>query len=183
MDYREKLHAEDLLSINAGLSELEADQIEFDHIFGVTQTLRALWEYDEPSPSADAVPIPHGLPSEDIGYPELEAEDLSMEEPGKEMIISHFEAPLSSWFIGLSKEFRKATEKIDRKLKGRILDAIGRIAENPMKQKGDTVKPMKGGSKGLWRYRIGDYRIVYHPDPQNERVVLLAFAARGAAYG
>ena len=151
MDYREKLHAEDLLSINAGLSELEADQIEFDHIFGVTQTLRALWEYDEPSPSADAVPIPHGLPSEERKPTEPEkVENFFMDETAEEADLDLPAAPPSSWFIGLSKEFRKATEKIDRKLKGRILDAIGRIAENPMKQKGDTVKPMKGGSKGLW---------------------------------
>jgi hypothetical protein len=48
---------------------------------------------------------------------------------------------------------------IDRKLQGRILEALVEITKNPTEVRGDTVKPLTGDLKGFWRYRVGDYRI------------------------
>jgi mRNA-degrading endonuclease RelE of RelBE toxin-antitoxin system len=86
------------------------------------------------------------------------------------------------WYIGMTKSFSSAISKIDRKLQGRILEAITELAQDPMQLRGDTIKPLTGNFKNRWRYRIGDFRLVYEPDKGSGDVTLLAFAARGGAY-
>lgn len=86
------------------------------------------------------------------------------------------------WYLGMTDEFLKAIQDIDRKLQGRILKAIGLIVRNPTAPKGNTVQPLTGDLKGLWRYRIGKYRLVYLPDTGSRRVVLISFTSRGDAY-
>jgi mRNA-degrading endonuclease RelE of RelBE toxin-antitoxin system len=87
-----------------------------------------------------------------------------------------------SWFVGMSDPFIKGMMDMDKKLQGRVLEAITHIITDPVTPKGDTVKPLVAELKGLWRYRIGDFRIVYEPDAENKRIVLMAFAGRGSVY-
>lgn len=89
-------------------------------------------------------------------------------------------APL--WMIALTHQFTKAALKIDRKLQGRVLEAIANISVSPTVQRGDTVKPLDGDLRGKWRYRIGDYRLVYKPDAATAKILLLDFVPRGGAY-
>jgi len=63
-----------------------------------------------------------------------------------------------------------------------MLEAIADIVGSPLTKRGDTVKPLTGVLKGKWRYRIGDFRIIYYPDEQAKKVSLLAFLPRGNAY-
>ena len=86
------------------------------------------------------------------------------------------------WMFGMTKEFQKAVREIDRKLQGRIFEAINNIAENPVTPRGDTVKPLTGDMKEFWRYRIGDFRLVYLPNREKHQVTLWTFAARGGVY-
>jgi mRNA-degrading endonuclease RelE of RelBE toxin-antitoxin system len=85
------------------------------------------------------------------------------------------------WFVGMDPKFIKNVPS-DKKLAGRVLEALTEICVEPMKQKGDTVKPLEGDLKGLWRYRIADWRLVYRPDPQQRRITLLSFESRGSVY-
>jgi len=87
------------------------------------------------------------------------------------------------WMLGMTNQFMKSIEGIDRKLKGRLLDALTYIIETPTTARGDTVQPLSGDFKDLWRYRIGDHRLVYKPEPDNRRVLLVAFTSRADAYG
>jgi mRNA-degrading endonuclease RelE of RelBE toxin-antitoxin system len=86
------------------------------------------------------------------------------------------------WTLGFGSKFRKSIEKIDKNLGGRILEAISELSEAPMTPRGDTIKPLEGNLRGLWRYRIGDRRIVYEPVPDRRRVRLLLFDTRDAVY-
>jgi mRNA-degrading endonuclease RelE of RelBE toxin-antitoxin system len=86
------------------------------------------------------------------------------------------------WYLGWSSSFRKAVDKIDRTIQGRILEALSDIAENPVMIRGDTIKPLTGELKGCWRYRIGAFRLIYTPDQSTGNITLLAFEARGSAY-
>ena len=86
------------------------------------------------------------------------------------------------WYVGFSHEFLKCIAKADGKLRGRILDAIGRLSEAPMEVVGDTVKPLTENLSGLWRYRIGDDRLVYFPDHEEKKITLIFFGARGDVY-
>ena len=86
------------------------------------------------------------------------------------------------WLISMSGEFLKSIKKADKKLKGRILDAISVLSKEPNKSQGNTVKPLTSEFKGLWRYRMGDYRLIYQPDGKNRTVKLLLFSPRSSAY-
>nr|WP_160327473.1 type II toxin-antitoxin system RelE/ParE family toxin [Burkholderia ambifaria] len=87
-----------------------------------------------------------------------------------------------NWTIGLSPAFRKAIGSVDKKLQGRILEAIAGISEDPLTAQGDTKKPLEGNLKGLWRYRIGEFRLIYRPENAASVVVLVDFVARSAGY-
>jgi mRNA-degrading endonuclease RelE of RelBE toxin-antitoxin system/uncharacterized membrane protein YqjE len=87
------------------------------------------------------------------------------------------------WLVALTRDFMKSVAQIDRKLQGRILEALGEIAQDPVTVKGDTIKPLSHEFVGLWRYRLGDFRLIYQPLPGKRHVLLLALAPRGSAYG
>jgi len=70
----------------------------------------------------------------------------------------------SGWYLKLTHGFIKDAQSVDKVLRGQILDAIADIYKKPTELHGDTVKPYTASLKGLWRYRIGDYRLKYQPD-------------------
>ena len=86
------------------------------------------------------------------------------------------------WFVGLASGFIKDVENIDKKLQGRILEAITALTKDPLTPRGDTIKPLSGEFAGYWRYRIGDHRLIYAPDREAGNLTLLAFASRGSVY-
>jgi mRNA-degrading endonuclease RelE of RelBE toxin-antitoxin system len=93
-----------------------------------------------------------------------------------------FSLPEPDWLIGMSHQFIKDIRNADRKLQGRILGAISEILIEPTVIKGDTIKPLQAEKKGLWRYRIGDYRLIYQPVLSTKKILLMEFAARGVVY-
>lgn len=86
------------------------------------------------------------------------------------------------WFVGFSVEFLKCISKIDKTKRARVLEAIAKIAEAPITPYGDTVKPLTGDYSGLWRFRIGDDRLIYKPSAESKHIILISFAARGSVY-
>ena len=99
-------------------------------------------------------------------------------------VISYSNAPPPdiSWSFKLSSEFMKSIKKIDKKVQGRILEAISKITDSPMSIVGDTIKPLTSNLSGYWRYRIGDYRLIYKPIEETYEILLITFAARGSVY-
>jgi mRNA-degrading endonuclease RelE of RelBE toxin-antitoxin system len=88
----------------------------------------------------------------------------------------------SEWSLGMTDDFMKSIRGVERTMQGRILEALSYIIKEPTAAHGDTVRPLSGDLKQCWRYRIGDYRLVYRADPTSKRVVLLAFAPRADSY-
>ena len=86
------------------------------------------------------------------------------------------------WQSIFSEDFKKCLKTIDKKLKGRILEAVLQISENPTTLQGDTVKPLKNDLAGCWRYRIGDYRLIYKPIKEVFKILFLDFGSRGGIY-
>ena len=86
------------------------------------------------------------------------------------------------WLIGFAPSFEKSCANKDRKLLGAVFNALTEICRDPMQLRGDTVKPLAGDLKGCWRYRLGDYRLTYHPDPERRRILLLDLSPRSGAY-
>lgn len=79
------------------------------------------------------------------------------------------------WTLHTSKHFDKDFKKLDRYtqriIKGWITKNIA-SAENPRA----FGKPLTGNLAGLWRYRIGDYRLI--AEIKDDCFVILALAVR-----
>jgi mRNA interferase RelE/StbE len=45
-----------------------------------------------------------------------------------------------------------------------------------------NIKPLKGDFAGYYRYRVGDYRVVYYIDDETMQVVIVIIRHRGEVY-
>lgn len=97
-------------------------------------------------------------------------------------VFEHAPSASDAWRVGFAPAFRKAIVGLDKKTQGRILGALASLCDKPLEPRGDTVKPLEGALKGQWRYRIGDYRLIYRPDARDKEIVLLDFVSRGGGY-
>lgn len=85
------------------------------------------------------------------------------------------------WHVRATPDFlrylKRHPEKFDVTIK-----AIEEIRQGPLSPRGNTIKPLTGNLEGMWRYRIGDFRIVYEAEPERRIVRLLDGGARGGIY-
>jgi addiction module RelE/StbE family toxin len=54
------------------------------------------------------------------------------------------------------------------------------LEKNPLY--GSTIRPLTGQLKGLYRYRIGDWRVIYQLSKQQVIVEIIAILPRGNVY-
>jgi mRNA interferase RelE/StbE len=74
------------------------------------------------------------------------------------------------WKVEFDDRARKELRKLDKQTQDRILKWLRTnlaTEEDPRR----TGKSLKGRMKGLWRYRVGDYRIV--SQIQDEQILIL----------
>ena len=86
-----------------------------------------------------------------------------------------------AWTFTLAKEVRR-----DLRNRPMLLDktirAIMEVCEDPMSVRGNTVKPLANELRGMWRYRIDNFRLVYEPDAIDRVVHFLGLKPRAEAY-
>ena len=161
-------HEHELESIGAGLTELASGEVVFQDVGVATSALLDMWGLAEPLIGVAYEPMLREAPV----MPDYAVRPRAFRAP----------RPEPSWYLGFTKEFSKAIANIDRKVQGRVLQALDYLSTKPTVPSGNTVKPLSGEHKGLWRYRIGDYRLIYRPDTDNARVELITVVSRGSAY-
>lgn len=86
-----------------------------------------------------------------------------------------------AWTVEVAESAQKQLAKIDKPIRERILHYLwDRIdgCKNP-KHFGEPLKENLGG---LWRYRVGDYRVVCEIQEQRVVVLVLAIAHRREVY-
>ncbi len=70
-------------------------------------------------------------------------------------------------------------KSLDRVIAQKIIDRV----KCHLVQQPDTLgKPLKGVLQGLYRYRMGDYRIVYSIDRKESQISILHVAHRSDVY-
>lgn len=79
--------------------------------------------------------------------------------------------------------YKSSVEKdlklIDKAILKKILNKIEKVlAKNPR----ELGKQLKGQYKGLWRYRIGDYRIIYKISEKEILILVLRIGHRKDVY-
>jgi len=86
--------------------------------------------------------------------------------------------PEETYLIELGSDFYKSIDACDRVMKARILESIINLSKKPMISVGDTRKPLANYEYDFWRYRLGDYRLIYLTNEQKKIVRLVAFGKR-----
>lgn len=86
-----------------------------------------------------------------------------------------------AWRVEISRTAEKQIRKLDRQAQADIVHHLRervQQAENPR----HFGKPLRGEKKGLWRYRVGDYRIICDIRDADKTVVVLALGHRKSVY-
>ena len=82
--------------------------------------------------------------------------------------------------VEITKTCRKQIERSPRHIQNAVEKAITKIAANPCSQTG--IKALTGEWDGFYRYRLGNYRIIYQVNNDIVTVILVAFGSRGDIY-
>lgn len=78
-----------------------------------------------------------------------------------------------AWTVEISPFAQKQLGKLDKPVAARILDWLEERIDG-CKNPRHFGEPLKGELAGLWRYRIGDFRVIC--EMQDERLVVLALS-------
>jgi len=80
----------------------------------------------------------------------------------------------------LHKNAAKYYRNADKKLQGRINTAVDIILENPRYHV--HIKKLEGELKDIYRYRLGNLRILYEVHQDIKTIRIKAIEARGSVY-
>ncbi len=82
--------------------------------------------------------------------------------------------------IFLHRRAKKMYERLPTKAARFINVAIDSLKQDPLT--GPNIKRLHGKLAGLFRIRVGDYRIVYKIDEAKQSVLIFAIGQRGSVY-
>ena len=83
------------------------------------------------------------------------------------------------WFNQEAEEDLAKITHIDRNIAQRIVSKIRYISENGSEIK---HKQLRAGWEGFYRYRVGDYRIIYRIDKEEESIEICFIGHRKNIY-
>lgn len=82
--------------------------------------------------------------------------------------------------VEVSKDARRFFERADAALQRRLDKCFDRLKINPYG--GGNIKRLGGNLAGYYRYRVGDYRVLYRIDDQQLLVQVVKIAHRSEVY-
>ena len=86
-----------------------------------------------------------------------------------------------AWTASFDPRAFKELEKLDLIVQRRIIKCLqDRVLRRDDPR--NLGKAMAGDKAGLWRYRVGDYRLICHIDDEAESLRVLRIAHRKEAY-
>lgn len=80
-----------------------------------------------------------------------------------------------AWRIDFTRNADKAMRKLDKGVAARVFDELDEIAK--LEDPRSRGKALTGNLAGVWRYRVGDYRILC--DINDGRLVILVVESHG----
>ncbi len=82
--------------------------------------------------------------------------------------------------VELSLSAEKFYLKCDKSLTKKLIKCFQNLEQNPRFHR--NIKPLKGNYSGYYRYRVGDYRVVYSIDDEVVTVNIILIAHRSRVY-
>lgn len=84
------------------------------------------------------------------------------------------------YVVELSREAERFLKRCDVPTARKLARCFQSLERNP--RTSNNVKPLKGPLAGAYRYRVGDYRVVYTIDEQVVKVFVITIAHRRDVY-
>ena len=82
--------------------------------------------------------------------------------------------------LRFDKDAAKVYAGADKKLARRLNRCFERLRENPLYH--PNIRALKGTLAGLYRYQLGEWRVIYEPDEEKHLVDILQIVRRSRAY-
>jgi len=84
-----------------------------------------------------------------------------------------------SWTVKVSSRAEKRIRKLGRTQRKRVIEALRVLeqTENPRDDK--DVRPLSGELRGLFRLRVGDYRVIFSLLTKEKPIAVVTVAPRG----
>jgi len=79
------------------------------------------------------------------------------------------------------KEAAEEFKKLDKAVQRIIKEKLEILAQNPELLK-NNIKPLKGKYKGLYRLRVGNYRVVYRLNKEEITILVIRIGHRKDIY-
>ncbi len=79
------------------------------------------------------------------------------------------------WHEGILKDLKKLNRTSVKKIVAKVKNYL---IQDPVK----LGTPLKGNLKGLYRYRIGEYRVIYVIDQAEKKIIILKVNHRRKIY-
>lgn len=87
---------------------------------------------------------------------------------------------MPTYKVELTRSARKEFDQLPKKIQGKVLEVLDVLGRNPYSEL-LQIKKLKG-AEGLYRVRIGDYRIVYSVESQQLTVLVIKIGNRKDVY-
>jgi mRNA interferase RelE/StbE len=82
--------------------------------------------------------------------------------------------------VQLTRDAQKFYQTADASLVRRLNRCFDQLRRNPYEH--PNIKRLKGSLASYWRYRVGDWRVVYRVEDDNRIVIIILVAHRREAY-
>ena len=86
-----------------------------------------------------------------------------------------------AWTVEIDSFAEKQLRKLDRSVQKHLLDWLSERIDR-CKNPRHFGEPLRGNRSGLWRYRVGDYRIICKIEDEKLVVIALAIGHRRKIY-
>lgn len=83
--------------------------------------------------------------------------------------------------VEVSRKAKRSFEEAEAALQRRFDRCFDQLKADPRRHA--NIKPLKGKLAGYFRFRVGDYRVIYRIDDDNQKVFILKIVHRSEAYG
>ena len=79
-----------------------------------------------------------------------------------------------------------SVQRFQKKLRGiekeKVESAVADIILSPTTARGNTKTALSNNRRDFWRYRLGDWRIIYFVDSKAKAVTMIDYTHRSKAY-
>jgi mRNA interferase RelE/StbE len=83
----------------------------------------------------------------------------------------------AKYSLVVTNRFRRSFKNVEKSVQERVFDILSELMEKPY-----TGTKLSGELSGLWRIRVGDYRIIYLINEKEKQVILIDVGHRKKIY-